>query len=69
LALGVTPNYRLSYVAGPEDPSGKVAVYTIHADPIAPSQNWLNHYFTDQSGRIRYEAGKEAGRESQPIAQ
>jgi hypothetical protein len=42
-----------------------ILMYTVHADPLAPEED--SHYFTDESGVIRLEFGKEANADSPPI--
>jgi type IV pilus assembly protein PilA len=42
-------------------------VYTIAADPVAPNTTGVRHFFTDQSGVIRYADGGSATVNSPPI--
>jgi len=66
LASGTNPHYRFTYVAGPVDRTGKIVTYTAQADPTTLDRG-LPHYFTDQSGVIRFEEKKEANQESPPL--
>jgi hypothetical protein len=63
LATGMIGGYRLTYVAGKLE-QGRIRSYTVHADPLAPGERI--HYFSDESGVIRSEEGKEAGAQSPP---
>lgn len=54
LASGLISGYRIKYVAGPTDSSGKIQTFTAHAVPIGPSVSDYS-YFTDQSGVFRYQ--------------
>jgi hypothetical protein len=66
LASGTKGRYRFYYVAGPVDSQGKVQSYTVHADPIQPSAEHP-YYFTDQTGVIRKQSGREADASSPPV--
>jgi hypothetical protein len=61
LATGMIGGYRFTYVPG-KPKQGQISSYTVHADPLAPGERV--HYFSDESGVIRSEDGKEAGAES-----
>ena len=37
LASGIKFGYRITYVPGPVDSTGKIQTYTVRADPIAPA--------------------------------
>jgi hypothetical protein len=67
-AMGTKAGYRLTYIAGPVDSAGRINTYTLRADPVGPGVTAKMHYFTDQSGVIRGEKGKEANQNSAPIA-
>ncbi len=47
-------------------PSADAGSYTIVAVPVSPS-NSVRHFFTDKTGVIRAEAGKDAGASSPPL--
>ena len=68
LAMGTKLNYRFTYVAGPVDSRGKIQTYTVRADPTEPGKTGKRHYFTDQTGVIRFEEKKEADQNSPPRA-
>ena len=61
--------YRFSYIAGPVDSNGKISTYTVHADPIEHRAKSKTHYFTDQTGVIRFEEEREAYASSPPIGE
>ncbi len=54
LASGVKSGYRFTFV--PEDGSenGQIQHYTIYADPVGPRSTGVRHFFTDETGVIRY---------------
>lgn len=64
LAAGTEDGYRFTYSAGPKK-HGQIDTYTVRADPTSPDEKW--HYFTDESGVIRMEYGRQANGESTPI--
>ena len=59
--------YVFGYMPGPADNQGHVLSYTITADPIQAGSTGVRHFFTDQSGVIRYNMSGPADAESQPI--
>jgi hypothetical protein len=65
LASGVSLGYRFTYIIGKPKKGGRFDTYTVRADPIQPDEE--THYFTDQSGVIRREVGKEAEAYSLPL--
>lgn len=67
LASGTKSGYRFTYVAGKVGSTGKIASYTVHADPIKPGVTGKMYLFTDESGVILREFGKEANQHSPPI--
>lgn len=82
---GVEGGYRFTYTAGPNEKAWKVLglkpkdvidpkklsiyTYTIHADPVKPKVTGERHYFTDQSGVIRFEMNKAADADSLPVGE
>ena len=67
LASGRKSNYKFAYNPGPADSTGKITTYAVRADPIEPGNTGKMYYFTDQTGVIRAEKGKEADESSPPI--
>jgi hypothetical protein len=67
LASGTKSGYRFTYVAEKPDDTGRINRYTVHADPVTPGVTGEKHFFTNYSGVIRFEIGKEATAESPPI--
>ncbi len=66
LASGQKTGYAFRYVPGPEV-NGLIATYSITAEPVQKSASGVRHFFTDESGVIRVEAGKPATAESPPL--
>jgi hypothetical protein len=66
LASGTKGGCRFYYVAGPVDSQGMVQTYTVHADPVDPKAGHP-YYFTDQTGVIRKQSGREANATSPPV--
>jgi hypothetical protein len=64
IASGEKEGYRFTYSAGKKD-HREIVTYTVHADPLSPEE--MRHFFTDESGVIRQEYGKEATVDSMPI--
>jgi hypothetical protein len=79
LASGVKSGYRYRYAPAPPETGSVVIGFTIHADPYEEKPNWLErlfgvepqagqrHFFSDQSGVIRFEKDREAGPQSPPL--
>jgi hypothetical protein len=65
LASGVSFSYRFTYVAGKPKRGGRIGAYTVRADPVQPDEK--THYFTDETGVIRREEGKQADANSLPV--
>ncbi|HYX68647.1 MAG TPA: hypothetical protein VE825_05915 [Terriglobales bacterium] len=77
LAAGEKSGYRYRYA--PVKSGGVTTAYTLHADPIPQPPSWLDrlfhtqpdlshrHFFSDESGIIRSEMGREAGPQSPPL--
>ena len=66
LASGTKSGYVYRYSS--EAPiRGVVPSYTITADPVTPGQTGRRHFFTDQSGVIRWNASTTASASDQPI--
>jgi len=49
------------------DPDGHVTKYVLAADPVTPGTPGVRHFFTDQSGVIRYSAMGGADVNSEPL--
>ena len=67
LAGGQKSGYAFAYVAGAAV-GGVVPTYTLNADPISPGTTGQRHFFTDQSGVIRFDPGAVATVASLPIS-
>ncbi|MGH2620568.1 MAG: hypothetical protein ACRDHG_08355 [Anaerolineales bacterium] len=67
LVSGIKRGYVLSYAATDSNHDGVRDLYTIHANPEKPGHTGERYFFTDQSGVIRFESGRQANASSQPI--
>lgn len=66
LANGQKSGYVLTYEAGsPED--GLVKTYAARADPLTPGTTGMRHFYTDQSGVIRFSRDGPANDSSDPL--
>lgn len=61
--------YFFFYQAAGRDRSGHTLHYTINADPFQGRQRGLRHFFTDETGVIRYAVDRPADKNSPPLAQ
>jgi type IV pilus assembly protein PilA len=64
--VAVKSGYRFTYSSGPEQ-VGRIATYQIWADPITPGTTGQHHYYTDQTGVIRYQTETRADENSPPL--
>lgn len=66
LAKGVRSGYTVTYV--PTPPTGGIIYnYMINADPTVPGVTGQRHFFTDQTGVIRFNPSAPATAASAPI--
>jgi type IV pilus assembly protein PilA len=63
----IRSGYVFVYHPGPANNQGQVARYAISADPVKPNNTGTRHFFTDETGVIRWAAATPAGQQSQPI--
>lgn len=66
LQVPVRSGYHFSYAAEP-DPDGHVTKYLLAADPVSPGATGVRHFFTDESGVIRYSLRDSANANSEPL--
>jgi type IV pilus assembly protein PilA len=66
LASGQSSGYLFEYGPGP-DQDGAIVSYEVHADPVTPGATGQRHFFTDQTGIIRYSLRGQADSESTPL--
>lgn len=66
LASGQKSGYVFRYEPGPEQ-NGAIISYEVHADPVTPEATGVRHFFTDQTGIIRYSLHTPANSESPPL--
>lgn len=65
-ASGTYDGYKFTYSPG-KIIGGHIATFTVNADPLNPGKTGNMHYFTDESGVIRYASRSQADAESPPI--
>lgn len=63
----VKNGYRFIYLAGEKNSEGIVTEYTIEADPIAKNATGARHFYTDQTGMIRFSKIGAADANSEPL--
>lgn len=66
LAGGTKSGYTFVYVSGTPT-GGKIATYTVTANPAVAQKTGGRYFFTDQTGVIRYSLGSAATVSSKPI--
>jgi len=59
--------YVFYYRPSPADASGHITGFTINADPIQENTTGMRHFFSDESGVIRWARGRAADPESPPL--
>ena len=62
----VKSGYHFFYMAQ-TDSGGKITSYVISADPVTPSTTGVRHFFTDETGVIRYSTSGSADANSPPL--
>ena len=67
LASGLRSQYRFTYVGVKPNGAEGFTAYTVRADPFTDESVGYDHYYSDQSGVIRFEPGREANERSKPI--
>jgi len=68
LATQVPEKYGYHFFYTPEaDPNGVVTRYVISADPVTPGTSGVRHFFTDETGVIRYSLRSRADANSPPL--
>lgn len=74
LSAGQKSGYNFTYAganpvtaAGPGCTTAGFNTYTVNADPITPGTTGIRHFFTDQSGVIRFNATQAAAVTDPPI--
>lgn len=60
LASGEKQGYKFKIVVGDKSGKNKEFQFTATADPVVEGKTGNRHFFTDQSGVIRFETGKAA---------
>ena len=62
----VKSGYHFFYVPQ-KDPRGLITSYVLAADPVNPGSTGVRHFFTDESGVIRYAMSGRADANSEPL--
>jgi type IV pilus assembly protein PilA len=65
--MPVKSGYRFYYAAESYDASGHVVKYALAADPVTPGTTGMRHFFTDESGVIRFSRRGGADAHSEPL--
>jgi prepilin-type N-terminal cleavage/methylation domain-containing protein len=68
LVIGTKSGYVFTYAPAAPDANGMIDSYTLNADPFAPGQTGVRHFYTDPSGAITYAFGGAAGPADVPIS-
>ena len=66
--VAVKSGYQFTYLPGPAQ-DGRIATYQIWADPVTPNTTGQQHYYTDQTGVIRYQTETRADQNSPPLTE
>jgi len=67
LASGEKAGYRFTYTAIDANSDGVVEGYLLNADPLSPGTTGHRHFFSDETGVIRYDTAQMATKESPPL--
>ena len=67
LSSGVKSGYSFSYAPVTTDAQGNVTSYTINADPQVQNYTGNRHFYTDQTGVIRWNETAPAGPTDTPL--
>lgn len=59
--------YHFVYHPGPADDQGRIVTYVVSADPVVPNNTGTRHFYTDETGIIRFDLSGPAGQESPPL--
>lgn len=59
--------YDFTYYPAAVDAGGHVSSYFINADPMVPGSSGSRHFYTDETGVIRFDAQKAATGKSEPL--
>lgn len=65
--MPVKSGYRFFYTPERYDASGHVVKYGLAADPLSPGTTGIRHFFTDESGVIRFSRRSSADVHSEPL--
>ena len=63
----IKSGYVFEYHVGATDADGHIISYVISADPVTQSQTGMRHFYSDETGVIRFEQSTPAGPASPPL--
>ena len=63
----IRSGYRFHFAPGSLDAEGRVASYSVTADPAVPGSTGVRHFYTDQTGTIRVSLRGPADPSSRPV--
>lgn len=63
----IKSGYIFVYHPGPANDQGQIGSYVISADPVNPNNTGTRHFYTDETGVIRFELSQAAGPTSAPL--
>lgn len=67
LASGASSGYLITYKVTRANRKGCVTGFAVWADPVRPGTTGQDHYYTDESGVVRFEANTVSRNDSPPI--
>jgi hypothetical protein len=65
--LPVKSGYRYFYIPMKQDADGHISKYGLAADPLAPGATGVTHFYTDETGVIRFNLSAGADSKSPPL--
>lgn len=65
--MPIRSGYRFYYAPNSYDAGGHVVTFTLAADPMTPGTTGMRHFFTDESGVIRFSLRGAADAHSRPL--
>jgi type II secretory pathway pseudopilin PulG len=67
VALPIKSGYRYFYIPMELDAAGHISRYGLSADPVAPGTSGVRHFYTDETGIIRFSVRAGADSKSPPL--
>ena len=66
-AVPTSNGYRFFYIPNASDSGGRVVRFALAADPINPGASGQRHFFSDETGVIRWSTTASADAQSEPL--